>query len=213
MEKIFKSIYAKTFAILFIVFILYSVVLTIFLQQITVVDLKLLHGLRDVLYWMPASVVIAITDFGFSSWFFPAYMFAFGYTLAKRQYMTISVLALVYMSFAAIIHSIKDIFHRDRPDVLLHRVAETGFSYPSGHSTTAFYIGIVGLFLVSKNVSNLIVKRILQIALLVWLLIIPFTRVWLGVHYPSDVIGGAICGAMLACFTLTFIHIEYKESK
>ena len=211
MDKIFKSFYAKAFVILFIIFTIYSLVLTTFEEPITKIDLRILLGVRDIFSWLPASIVIAITDFGFSSWFLPAYTFAFGYTIAKRQYLTISVLAVVYMSFATIIHSIKDIFHRDRPDVLLHRVAETGFSYPSGHSTTAFYIGIVALFLISKNITNIALKRILQILLLAWLFVIPFTRVWLGVHYPSDVLGGAICGTMLACFTLTFIHIEYKE--
>lgn len=213
MEKIFKSFYFKAFAILLLVFVLYSFVLSSFWEQITAVDLKLLHALRDTLAFVPASVVVAITDFGFASWFLPAYMFVFGYTLAKCQYLTISVLFIVYATFASCIHVVKDIFHRDRPDVLLHRVAETGFSYPSGHSTTAFYIGVVGLFLIAQNVSNKILRRVLQSVLIIWMFIIPFTRVWLGVHYPSDVLGGAIYGAMLACFSLTFLHLEYVKSK
>ena len=213
MKEFFKSLYFRAFCILLVVFLIYSSILIKFLGQITSFDLSLLHWVREVFSFLPTCVVVAITDFGFSSWFLPAYTFAFGYLTASKKYITLAGMSCMYLCFAPAIHVLKDIFQRERPDVLLHRVAETGFSFPSGHSTTAFYIAVLGIFLVSKFVGNNIIKNILITLIALWAPIVLFTRVWLGVHYPSDVLGGALYGSLLACFVITIIQTEYQESK
>ena len=64
------------------------------------------------------------------------------------------------------------------------------FSYPSGHAARALYIGIIALFLSSK-------KRRLMVgmAMAVYVLLVGISRIYLGEHWFSDVVGGLLLGA------------------
>lgn len=70
-------------------------------------------------------------------------------------------------------------------------------SFPSGHSATAFGI-FIGLSLLTKN-SNL------RILLLVLAVLTGYSRVYLALHFPADVVGGAVIGGLTAvlCFSLS----------
>lgn len=211
MRDICRSFYFRVFCVLLLVFMLYSFVLKIFIEPITSIDLRILHWVRGSFSFIPLSVVVFITDLGISTTFLGCYAFVAGYFLALKKYMTIVVLLANFFLFVPAIHLAKSLFLRERPDVLLHRIAETGYSYPSGHSSTAFFIGLLGLFFVSKTLFHVNVKRVLSVIIFIWMLLLPLSRVWLGVHYPTDIIGGAIYGSLLACLTLTIIQKDYEN--
>lgn len=88
---------------------------------------------------------------------------------------------------------LKWMFHRQRP--ALHRlIEETGYSFPSGHSMVSFiFYGMLGMlfFMFLRNRTPKIVIAITTIALI---LMIGISRVYLGVHYPSDVLAGFAAG-------------------
>ena len=95
---------------------------------------------------------------------------------------------------------IKHIVGRLRPDVL-HLVVEEGYSFPSGHSITSMFFYGFAIWLVWRNVKNPTARNILTVVLAVPMLLIGPTRVYLGVHFPTDVLAAwclAIAAIMLA---------------
>lgn len=104
---------------------------------------------------------------------------------------------------------LKNIVERPRP-IGYRLIDETGYSFPSGHSmiSSAFY-GLI-IYFIWKNVKNIKLKYISCILLALLILFIGISRIYLGVHYASDVLGGfTISIAYLIIFTSTFKAI-YK---
>ena len=109
---------------------------------------------------------------------------------------------------------LKYIIQRPRPDGY-RLIAESGYSFPSGHSmvSMAFY-GLM-IYLIWKMVKN---KKIKYISCGILGLLIPmigFSRIYLGVHYASDVIGGfAISIVYLLLFTnITRSILQLEKEK
>lgn len=91
---------------------------------------------------------------------------------------------------------LKNIIRRDRP-LHFRFIDETGYSFPSGHAmgSMAFYGSIM---IIVKN-SNLAkkYKYIINGFLGLLIFLIGISRIYLGVHYPSDIVGGWIVGFIL----------------
>ena len=105
---------------------------------------------------------------------------------------------------AGINWGIKHVIQRPRPDESLRLVTEDGFSYPSGHAmvTTAFY-GLI-IFFVYNNVENKLLKNLICIGLSLLIVLIDFSRVYLGVHYLSDVLSGTLISIAYLIVATTF---------
>jgi undecaprenyl-diphosphatase len=91
----------------------------------------------------------------------------------------------------------KDLFHRPRPNywVLIH---EPSWSYPSGHTTLV--IAFYGFWTAVAWTSDLplTAKRWIRIAFALWAIAIGWSRLALGAHYPTDLVGGYLLGAAMA---------------
>ena len=103
---------------------------------------------------------------------------------------------------------LKHIVQRERPNIN-RLIPEKGYSFPSGHSmmSMAFY-GML-IFLIFKYVKNTALKWTLIVILTILLSTIGTTRIYLGVHYPSDVIGGFVV-SLTYLFILTEIYNKVK---
>jgi undecaprenyl-diphosphatase len=105
----------------------------------------------------------------------------------------------------------KLIFHRVRP-ANVGFYEETNFSFPSGHSTTAMVLfGMIAYFLIRNSRHRK--QRILYLLLgLSIILLVGFSRIYLGVHFLSDVLGGYLLGATWMIMGITVIEwLSYQK--
>ncbi len=129
------------------------------------------------------------TFFGSSAFLFPAYILLIIFFLIKKNKQTAIDIAAIGLTSTGILFLLKDIFQRHRPlDPLIRNV--TGFSFPSGHSFSSFtFYGLVAYLLWQTNIS-----KAWKIAATIFLFLFPatiaFSRVYLQVHFPSDVAAG-----------------------
>lgn len=110
---------------------------------------------------------------------------------------------------------VKEIYQRVRPDQIEHLVEQGGYSFPSGHAmgSVIVYGGLI--FLGVRLFKSNIVKWTIGIILGSLILLIGLSRIYVGVHYPSDVIGGFSLGfAWLAIsIALLGLKITHDESR
>jgi membrane-associated phospholipid phosphatase len=109
---------------------------------------------------------------------------------------------------------LKGFFERERPNV--NQIIETdGFSFPSGHSMGSMtYYGFLG-YLVIRSKRKPLSKLGWGILFGLVILLIGISRIYLGVHYPSDVLAGYMAGSvwLVLCISLLEIVYLYKENR
>ncbi len=107
---------------------------------------------------------------------------------------------------------LKHVFHRVRPDAWL-AYKELGYSYPSGHATTAVvFFGSWLVFALFSPLPHL--PKIAVVAILaIWMAGIDWSRIALGAHYPTDVLGGTLFGTACACaLWAILLHFRIVET-
>lgn len=125
----------------------------------------------------------------------------FGYFLFIKKHFWESLNIPIVLIGATVLNNIlKVLFHRQRP-MLEHLVPVTGLSFPSGHAMISYaFYGLI-IYLVWLNIKNKYLKYVVTILLGLLILLIGISRIYLGVHYPSDVLAGFAAGSfwLIAC--------------
>lgn len=106
----------------------------------------------------------------------------------------------------------KHLFIRQRP-ININLIEESGYSYPSGHSMVGMSFYIFILYLLLQHIKNKKTKIMLIIIFITITLLIGFSRIYLGVHYPSDVIGGFLLSSIYLTLYIQNIKLEKKWFK
>lgn len=121
------------------------------------------------------------------------------------------LLLWVVIGSALLNEALKLIFHRARPT--LHRIVNAnGFSFPSGHSMAAFSLYGVLAFLLWRHISTSAGRVGLIVFSSVMILMIGISRIYLGVHYPSDVLGGFLASGCWLGASIWFYQ-RYHEKR
>lgn len=151
-----------------------------------------------------------ITFLGKHTLLIPLNFLLLGYFIYKKHKWFAIRIAALSLSSVALSFSLKAYFQRERPELQLIGDIR-GYSFPSGHAliSVVFY----GLFIhiVWHEVKQKWLRNLLITILVILILLISFSRIYLRVHYASDVIAGLSIGFIWVVLTLRIIHrIEKK---
>lgn len=108
---------------------------------------------------------------------------------------------------------LKDLIERPRPQAH-HFVEATTMSFPSGHAMSSIVFFGFFVYLVWRLISTDWIRWLLSFLFSLLILLIGVSRVYLGVHYPSDILAGyAAGGACLAVFITVFTYVRYRYAR
>ncbi|MGE1234685.1 phosphatase PAP2 family protein [Bacillus altitudinis] len=142
-------------------------------------------------------VMLTLTDFGISALLVPIMLIFSVVLFMYKRYHSIMLLFLLYIAEKTVNHELKGLFARERP-AFDHLVNETYYSFPSGHSMNAatIYPFIAYLFI---EMVPWLKKRQKAVYMVTgcYVLMIGISRMYIGVHYVTDVAGGFAIGLAL----------------
>jgi undecaprenyl-diphosphatase len=143
-----------------------------------------------------------------------------GFLVLQTRYRTALVVAITAAGGEVLDTTMKYMFNRPRPTIVPHLRVVYSTSFPSGHAMESAIVYLtLGAILMRVAESRLTKIYILSVAVMLTALV-GVSRVYLGVHYPTDVIGGWIVGFMWAsiCWLVAqrfegTTHIQAEKSK
>ena len=145
--------------------------------------------------WLPMlpdcilyTAMIVIPLFGFSVFF-----------IKKRLYWNLLLIYSVPLVTFLINCIIKPIIKRPRPSLELQitTIHPDSFSFVSSHSLVTICLWSMVIFYLYKYCENKIFRNIGIIISIIWILFVGLSRIWIGVHNPTDVLGAYILGLLL----------------
>src|SRR5215216_2348686 len=158
-------------------------------------------------------VMLFFTYLGRHEFLIPANLILIAYYLfiKKHRWYSIKVPAIA-LSSLALMFGLKNLFDRERPLVPLLFHAK-GLSFPSGHAlmSVTFY-GLL-IYMIFKGVKNPTLKWTLISLHIILIMIVGMSRVYLRVHYATDVIAGYCIGFLWLVFTVWMLNKIEKHSR
>jgi len=124
------------------------------------------------------------------------------YMQRRKKKKELILLLLSTLGSYGLNFTLKNIFLRSRP-IKYFLIEQGGYSFPSGHSMVSMTFYTAMTFLITRKIHNKKLRTILWILNSLTIFLIGFSRIYLGVHWPTDVVMGFIIG-------LIFIYASIK---
>jgi membrane-associated phospholipid phosphatase len=204
-----------------IVLVLFAVALTafvyitrrVFVLNKTKLDNAVFNYLKTPVSERNNDIMEVFTFLGTHQFLIPANLSLIAYFLfiKKHKWHSIKIPAIA-LSSLGLMFLLKGLFERERPTVPLLFEAK-GLSFPSGHAlmSVTFY-GLL-IYMIFKTVKNPALKWTLISLLILLIIIIGSSRVYLRVHYATDVIAGYCIGFLWLVFTVWLLNKIEKHSQ
>ncbi len=126
----------------------------------------------------------------------------------KEKYYTTLVLVWFSVTNNVVNLLVKDLVHRPRPaTILAMHFGQSNYGFPSGHVTHyVVFFGFLFYVLAHKKVLPKMATRLAEVFFALLILLIGISRIYLGAHWLSDVIGGYILGLVLLMVLIGLYH-------
>jgi undecaprenyl-diphosphatase len=180
-------------------------------ERLTVADAKLSTWLHSHGSPWLTEVMFVVTSFGATA-VVTFIAIAFGlYLVWRRRFFWLTALATSVAGGALLNRFLKYIFHRPRPHFDDPILQLTSFSFPSGHTMMATVLyGVVAVYLLSKT-SDWRSRTIIIVAAGLLIGLVGFSRIYLGAHYLSDVMGAMAEGLAWLSLCLSVVHSTWRR--
>ncbi len=136
--------------------------------------------------------------------------FATGYLLLARQPRTALFLVVAILAGVALTFALKSGFDRPRPDLVPHGMKTLSASFPSGHAATSAVVYLT----LGALISQALTRHRLKLYVVTCAILITFgvgmSRIYLGVHWPTDVVAGWVVGSAWA-ITCWLLEYDFRQ--
>jgi undecaprenyl-diphosphatase len=147
----------------------------------------------------------------------PLYILLLGFIIYRYKKQSILIILCIIIAIVLAdqlaVHAFKDVFERLRPshntDILQKIHLVNGYrgglyGFVSNHAANTFAL--------AAFLSLLIKNKAFTLSIFIWASVVSYSRVYLGVHYPGDVLCGAILGVLIAWLVfLSYCKIRKKQ--
>ena len=175
------------------------------------IDLYFTEAIQSTVTDSRAAVILVMTEIGGTEAIVVLTLIVTVSLFIKKMYTAALWFGLtISLSPGVLVHLMKPVIGRERPE-FLRLAAESTYSFPSGHSTasTVFY-GMLGLILI-LSVQKLWKKIIIAFITVTIILFVMASRIYLGVHFPTDVLAGFSFGAATVLLSLSLYHLALPK--
>jgi undecaprenyl-diphosphatase len=157
------------------------------------------------------SAIVSITALGSKTVLTSITWAAAGYFVFRRRFLSAVAFVIASSGGPTICNLVKDFIDRPRPDIALHLASVHTPGFPSGHATSAAAAYLALALLLSRDMEGRAAPYLLAAASFL-VASIGLSRVYLGVHYPTDIAAGLALGtawAALCVFTEGYLKPKF----
>jgi undecaprenyl-diphosphatase len=108
--------------------------------------------------------------------------------------------------------ALKEAFERTRPEFADPMLAASSWSFPSGHAMGTFILFGMGCYLLLRGIRSPTMAAVVMTASAAWCVVMAFSRLYLGVHYASDVIAGLLAGVAWLAVCISALEVLRRRT-
>ncbi len=144
------------------------------------------------------NIMKLISFIGSSSFLVPSISLLVIFLIYKKKFREIFMIISASLGSLALNSFLKNIIKRERP-VEFFKAVETSYSFPSGHAMVAASLSFTIAYILTRN-KSIKTKKVAYAISSLYTVLMSLSRLYLGVHYPTDVIFGIFYGIVLFLF-------------
>ena len=182
-------------------------------SSLTQIDLRVLNLMPNIRTPLQTSLMRIVTSLANIQAVIVFLLVAVALLWLKHQRVLAAVLILLAGGEESATFLLKHLIHRLRPGISLRLIGEDGFSFPSGHVVRATVLFGFLTYLLYRSWRS---KKARILTLLIYFLavfLVAISRIYLGVHYPTDVWASFLLGCAILTLTIGLIEIQIRYVK
>ncbi|EFQ58233.1 phosphatase PAP2 family protein [Streptococcus downei] len=142
---------------------------------------------------LPAPLTTFFRTITHSSTLLVLFVVVAGFFIGRKWYIEAGLLAFMGVVDLVLVLTLKNLYQRPRPSIK-HLVVETGYSFPSAHSLVLMLIVGSMIIIAHQRIKRKDARYLVEFLLGLAILLIGLSRIYLGVHYPTDVLASFVLG-------------------